>query len=132
MKIQWAKQGDANSRLFHRLLNARTSKNCISKIELDSGEIVTSEEDIVREIVSFFKGLYSQQESQSIGFEGVEWKGLSNSLAVWLERPFTKDEVKEAVFSCDGSKAPGPDGFLMVAFKKEWETVKIDIMKVFK
>ena len=60
LKIQWAKQGDANSSLFHRLLNARKSKNFISKIELDSGEILTREEDIVREIISFFKGLYSQ------------------------------------------------------------------------
>ena len=31
LKIQWAKQGDANSSLFHRLLNARKSKNFISK-----------------------------------------------------------------------------------------------------
>ena len=61
LKIQWAKLGDANSSLFHRLLNARKSKNFISKIELDSGEILTTEEDIVREIISFFEGLYSHQ-----------------------------------------------------------------------
>ena len=29
LKIQWAKEGDANPRLFHRLLNARKSKNFI-------------------------------------------------------------------------------------------------------
>ena len=59
LKIQWAKHGDANFGLFHRLLNARKSKNFISKMELDNGEILTREEDIVREIISFFKGLYS-------------------------------------------------------------------------
>ena len=59
MKIRWAKQGDANSSLFHRLLNARKSKNFIFKIELDNGEVMTREEDIVREITSFFKDLYS-------------------------------------------------------------------------
>ena len=63
LKIQWAKHRDPNSSLFHRLLNNRKSKNFISKIELDSGEILTREEDIVREIISFFKGLYSKQVS---------------------------------------------------------------------
>ena len=47
LKVQWAKEGDANSRLFHRLLNARKSKNLISKIELDNGEVLTREEDCV-------------------------------------------------------------------------------------
>ena len=58
LKVQWAKEGDANTRLFHRLLNARKSKNFISKIELDNGEVVTREEDIVREIVGFFERLF--------------------------------------------------------------------------
>ena len=61
----------------------------------------------------------------------MEWKGISNSLSTWLERPFTVDEVKKAVFACDGSKALGPDGFSMAVFQREWETVKNDIMKVF-
>ena len=80
---------------------------------------MTSEEDIVREIVSFFKGLYSQQDSQYIGFDGVEWKGISNSLSTWIERPFSVDEVKEVVFACDGSKAPGLDGFSLAVFQRE-------------
>ena len=46
----------------------------------------------------------------------MEWKGISNYLSAWLERPFTEDEVKDAVFACDGSKAPGPDGFSMAVF----------------
>ena len=45
LKIQWAKKGDANSRLGYRLLNVRKSKNYISKIELDSGEVLTREEN---------------------------------------------------------------------------------------
>ena len=98
MKIRWANQGDANSSLFHRLLNARKSKNFISKIELDNGEVMIREKDIVREITSFFKGLYSQQRSQYIGFVRVDWKGISNALSAWIERPFTEEEVKEAIF----------------------------------
>jgi hypothetical protein len=28
-----------------------------------------------------------------------------------LIAPFSIEEVKEAVWSCDGNKSPGPDGF---------------------
>ena len=131
MKIQWAKHGDANSSLFHRLLNTRKSKNYISKIELDNGEILSREEDIVREIISFFKGLYSKQDSHFRGFVGVEWRGISNFLSEWLEKPFSVEEVKEAVFDCDGSKTPGPDGYSLAVFQSQWDTVKNDLMKVF-
>ena len=53
------KGGDANSRLSHCLLNARKSKNFISNIELDNGEVLTTEEDAVREVVHFFESLFS-------------------------------------------------------------------------
>ena len=79
---------------------------------------MTREEDIVREIISFFRGLYSHQVPQFRGFVRVEWKGIANSLADWLERPFTKAKVKEAVFKCDGSKAPGPDGYSWQFFNR--------------
>ena len=46
----------------------------------------------------------------------MEWKGITNSLSDWLERPFLEKEVKEAVFECDGSKTPSPDGYSLVVF----------------
>ena len=39
-KVTWAKQGDANTRLFHSLLNARKSKNVITELELEDGSFV--------------------------------------------------------------------------------------------
>ena len=131
LKIQWAKEGDANSKLFHRLLNARKSKNFISKIELDSGEVLTREEDIVREIVCFYEKLYSYDDLVFRNFDGVEWEGITNFLSLWIERPFIEEKVKQTVFECDGSKAPGLDGYSMVVFQSQWDTVKSDIMKVF-
>ena len=49
VKVQWAKEGDANSSLFHRLLNARKSNNFISKIELNNGEVLTREKRMLLE-----------------------------------------------------------------------------------
>ena len=111
------KGGDANSRLSHCLLNARKSKNFISNIELDNGEVLTTKEDVVREIVPSFESLFSYEAPIFRGFDGVEWEGISTFLSSWLERPFTEEEVKDAVFECDGNKEPGPDGFSMELFQ---------------
>lgn len=60
-------------------------------------------------------------------------KLLENKLQVDLadmERPFLMDEIKFAIFSLGGNKAPGPDGFPLYFFKLFWDTVKNDIFKL--
>lgn len=44
--------------------------------------------------------------------------------------PFTEEEVKKAVWDCDSSKSPGPDGFNLGFYKECWDVVKEDIMRV--
>ena len=44
-------------------------------------------------------------------------------------RPF-EEEVKKAVFDCDGNKSPGPDGFTLAFFQECWEEFKTDVMSV--
>ena len=57
-RSMWAKEGDANTKLFHSMLNARKAKNFISKIELDNGNMVCHEENIVEEIVCIYEKLF--------------------------------------------------------------------------
>ena len=68
-KVIWAKEGDANTKLFHRLMNARRAKNAITRLEVEDGIVVDTEADIVREITDFFKTLYRSDE---LGFQGIE------------------------------------------------------------
>ena len=61
----------------------------------------------------------------------MEWVGIDAFLSDWLERPFNEEEIKEAVFDCDGSKASGLDGYSMMVIQAQWDIVKVDILKVF-
>ena len=62
----------------------------------------------------------------------MKWVGIDTFLSERLERPFIVEEIKEAVFDCDGGKAPGPDGYSMMVFQAHWDIVKGDLLKVFK
>ncbi|XP_074306080.1 uncharacterized protein LOC141641309 [Silene latifolia] len=42
----------------------------------------------------------------------------------WLDRPFTAEEVRDAVFSIGDNKSPGIDGLTSAFFKRFWHTVE--------
>jgi hypothetical protein len=45
-----------------------------------------------------------------------------------LLAPFEEEEVRDIIWSCDGNKSPGPDGFNLNFFKACWTIVKSDVM----
>jgi hypothetical protein len=45
-----------------------------------------------------------------------------------LDRPFSEDEVWQAVRQMPVSKAPGPDGFTGLFFRKCWQVIRHDVM----
>lgn len=46
-------------------------------------------------------------------------------------RSFSKEEIKEAIWDCDNSKSPGPDGFGMEFYKHSWDIIKDDLLRFF-
>ena len=129
-KITWAKEGDANTNLFHRLMNALKAKNVITRLEVEDGIVVDNEVDIVQVISDFFSTLYKSDGLSYQGIEGIEWKPISSHMSDWLERPFEEEKINKATFECDGSKASGPDGSTLELFQTQWETVKGNIIRV--
>lgn len=50
----------------------------------------------------------------------------------FLEAPFQRSEVKEAIWNCGSEKAPSPDEFTFNFFKHFWPFIQDDIMRFVK
>lgn len=57
-------------------------------------------------------------------------KRLTDEMAEALITPFSIDELKAAVWGCEGDKAPGPDGFNLNFFKCFWSIFEQDLKEV--
>ncbi|CAN0871761.1 LINE-1 retrotransposable element ORF2 protein [Linum grandiflorum] len=126
----WLKAGDRNTRYFHRTASHNRRKNFLDGLVVD-GVSVQGQEALSSAIVQYFSNFYSEPCEvrpfpRALVFEMVDEGALFS-----LGCPFTEEEVRRVVFSCEGSKAPGPDGFQMGFYKTFWEVIKKDVMSAF-
>lgn len=56
---------------------------------------------------------------------------LEDGEGEFLIRSFSEEEIKEAVWDCDNSKSPGPDGFGMEFYKHSRDIIKDDLSRFF-
>nr|CAN75609.1 hypothetical protein VITISV_002943 [Vitis vinifera] len=131
-RVKWIKEGDCNSKFFHRVATGRRSRKYIKSLISERGETLNNIEVISEEIVNFFGNLYSKPEGDSWKIEGIDWAPISEESAIWLDRPFSEEEVRMAVFQLNkAEKAPGPDGFTLAIYQECWDVIKEDLMRVF-
>ncbi|KAL4346365.1 hypothetical protein GQ457_17G012800 [Hibiscus cannabinus] len=129
-RLKWFKEGDKNTKFFHAIASMRNKANHISCIRV--GDAVFSDHrSISKAFVQHFSEGYNQNPIiPVVNFVGT-FKSLSETSAMNLERPFTCEEVWEAISTADGSRAPSPDGFNLDFFKKFWPAVKHNVMDFF-
>ncbi|RVW68262.1 hypothetical protein CK203_063575 [Vitis vinifera] len=58
-KVKWVKDGDCNSKLFHKVANGIRNMNFIKFLENERGLVLDNSESITEEILLYFKRLYS-------------------------------------------------------------------------
>jgi len=59
----------------------------------------------------------------------MQFRSLLVTEGVGLIKPFSMEEVKEAVWDCDSFKSPGPDGINFGFIKDFWIDMKDEIMR---
>ncbi|KAL2933222.1 LINE-1 retrotransposable element ORF2 protein [Bienertia sinuspersici] len=131
-KCSWIKDGDENTALFHQSIKQRRLQNNIYAIKNAQGVLVEDQEEVATAFVEYYKSLLGQQQQQRERCDmGVIKAGptLDEDQKKNLVKQFTKEEVKEAMFSIKGDKAPGPDGFGAYFYQDNWHLVGEDVCK---
>ena len=110
---------DRNSKYFHAIATVRNKRKNIVQIR-KGRRIIRSPRPIKKEVRNFYKSLYKQDQVPLISFPDNLVNRIPQQDASDLEVMPTDEEIKQAVWNCESSKAPGPDGFNFNFIKKCW------------
>ena len=89
-------------------------------------------QDLQQGIVNAFQSLLTHPGDWRANMEGLIFSKLEDQEAVRVEKPFTENEVFFALRELNGEKAPRPDGYTVAFWQFSWETVKGEVMSIFK
>ena len=99
--MQWLKEGERNTRFFHRSTVANRAHNKISSIKDEGGNLIHSHEERAAVLVHHFRGI--SQESCSDREQSIRVisrhipKLVSNEDNFNLNRPISEDEISEVL-----------------------------------
>ncbi|XP_025661179.1 uncharacterized protein [Arachis hypogaea] len=114
-----AKETDKNTRYFHNIASARRQNNIIDTLVIN-GRQVRNQARIKIAIKEFYKNLYQQEVSLMMGFRDGLVSKIDEGDALTLEELPSAEEIREAIWDCESSKAPGCDGYNMNFIKRCW------------
>ncbi|GKU90554.1 hypothetical protein SLEP1_g4537 [Rubroshorea leprosula] len=123
----WLKEGDANTKYFHRSAKGRWRRSEILCIRIN-GVRHTGVAEIKNEVAKYFEELFTEEKWERPKLHGIDFKRISEVDNDILTAAFSKKEVKEVVWECESSKSPGLDGFNFKFVKVMWEDIKSDVV----
>ena len=88
----YVKEGDNNTRFFHRLANSHRNANQIKKIEVD-GVLYEDEMEVRSQLVLFCQGLYKETDLGRPSMDGLDFACIVEEERLSLEKEFSKEEV---------------------------------------
>jgi hypothetical protein len=129
-RVLWLKEGDNNTKFFHKVANSNRRRNYFGGLEVDGVYYV--QEAIMRDhVVQFYENMFCEAEDWRTHVDGLPFALISENERVVLERQFDKEEIVQVLKDFQRDKAPGPDGFTMAFFQKCLRVVEKDIMDFF-
>ncbi|GJY48561.1 hypothetical protein Tco_0438517, partial [Tanacetum coccineum] len=116
-KIQWAIEGDENSKFFHGIINRKRANLAIKEVMVD-GEWVDEPSRVKDEFSSHFATRFQLPRGNRSRINFLFPNRLSSDQAANLEMSISTEEIRNAVWACGENKSPGPDGFTFEFFRK--------------
>ena len=127
----WLKEGDRNTRFFHRMANSHKRRNSISSIRINGRRLV-KEVEVKEGLVGAFQSLLSASNNRRPPYPDLYFNVIGEDQTAKLEEMFTEEEILTAVSGLNDDKAPGLDGFPLAFWSFSWDFVKEEVMGFFR
>ncbi|XP_055960978.1 uncharacterized protein LOC130015240 [Mercurialis annua] len=126
----WLKDGDSNTKYFHRVASNRKKKNNLLKLRDEGGVWRSSSWEIAGILKRYFSELIASPIEGLLLHEPAVQSRFNAHHNEILMQQATFEEVRKAVFSMHNDKASGPDGLNPTFYKNYWNIVGSDVVKM--
>ncbi|GAU33402.1 hypothetical protein TSUD_20950 [Trifolium subterraneum] len=127
-RLKWVREGDSNTRFFQASLKNRRRRNQLVLLRRGD-DLIQGVDNIKMEVKNHFARNFTEEWHHRPFVNGINFNELSTEDNEFLLQPFSEERVREVIWSCDGNKSPGPDGFNFNFWKEFWSTLKFDVME---
>jgi hypothetical protein len=132
--MHWLKEGERNTKFFHRIVIQRRRTNKITNLVSNDGDVVHSHEDMENTLINHFQNiLIAPREDRQEAISKITRHVPSlftPEQNVGLLRPITIEEVDQALQETPKDKAPGPDGFTSDFFHHYWPLIRTEVWEI--
>lgn len=132
MQIGYSK-GDNITSFSHKCANGRKRKNNIVVLEKD-GLVIEGNENLLQHATEYYAELFGPPVEYDVHMDPGIWENIvcvSETDNAFLCRPFSENEIKEALWQMESNKAAGPDKIPIEFYQSCWNFVKCDIAQLF-
>jgi len=130
----WLKEGDRNTKFFHKYASSGHERNTIWKVSDGQGGYLFSQQDISKEDVSHFKSQYRRRDG--CRFQDILW-GIDLAPQMFYDgkndslfQPITKEELLGVMNAFKKDKCPGLDGWTIEFFIHFFDIIKQDLLRM--
>jgi exonuclease III len=127
-RMHWLQEGDANTKFFHGCMSNRRRQNAINMVSVE-GVSVEGVNNVRAAVFHHFSKHFKSLRASRPGVEDLHFRKLSWVEAGNLTKPFSREEVKQAVWDCDSYKSPGPDGVSFGFLKDFWDILQDNVFR---
>ena len=131
---KWLVEGDRNTKFFHNSTIHSKALKTITQIKDNNGSTIDNPTEIAQTFITYYENLLNNYDSSNLTKQKIMLNNIPKVITEFdnmeLNKPFTKEEIKLALFKLSPDKSPGLDGFQVFFFQKYWEILGEELWKV--